>query len=284
VSLDEPLQCLGALALECVVGSGMGAAVLERDEASELGDALADDLRRLLPGVEAVDAGFACALFDPAELLRPGWPLHAAIADLVTAAPGPRGARQLCFGASTGKMPAAALQPDPRLAGGALRLLPFALHGESAAIARLGSQMEARLLDTGMASAQLALDCQAAFGLQLEHARWLSIHDLCAMTAMQYEHAGLADCWRLIEAALLTPHADEWLRAEDEPLARYWRGEVRIAEIAGNASDGDPHALRQSQMRARQLQAILAAHGIRSERVNAVDRESAERALRPSVQ
>lgn len=282
--MSSPLHCLGALALELSPDGPPGQATLERDAADALAESLGDDLRRLLPGIEALDAGLACALFDPAELLRPGWPAHAALAELGAAAPGRRGGRMIAFGAQGGRMPTPALQPEPALAGGLLRLLPFVLVGEAQAIASVGQTMEARLLDVGMAGAQTALDCQAAFGVQLEHARWMSLHDLCAMTAMQYEHAGLAGCWRLIEAALLTPASEEWLREDGEPLAVYCSGTVRIADPAIQTSEDHPETLKARALRIRQLRTILLAHGLPSELLPVAAHESAQEVLRPSVQ
>ena len=80
-----------------------------------------------------------------------------------------------------------------------------------------------------MAGAQTALFAQSAFGAQIEHARYFSILDLCAMMALQYEHAGLAPLWPLLECALLSATAEAWLDAPPEPLARFSAGGVRIA-------------------------------------------------------
>jgi hypothetical protein len=102
--------------------------------------------------------------------------------------------------------------------------------------------------------------------------RYLSLHDLCAMTAMQYEHAGLGALWRLIEAALLAPAQEEWLELADEPLACWRNGEVLIAEPdAPEAAHAPPHSRDASfdspdraaaQLRRRQFEAVLAAHGL----------------------
>ena len=277
--MSTPLHCLGALALELSADTPAGRGSLDREAAAALGTALADDLQRLLGGVEALDCGFACALYDPAELLRPGWPVHASLAELSQAAPGMRGGRVIAFGAHEGRMSTDALQPDPRLGGGALRLLPFVLLGDPAAVRAVGEQMESQLLDVGMAGAQIALDCQSAFGLRLEHARWMSLHDLCAMTAMQYDHAGLAGCWRMIEAALLTPDADEWLDEPGEPLALYRAGEVRVAVPT---STGDTAI--ESRQRRRQLLAILGAHGLPCSEIEVAAGDDPAKALKPTVQ
>jgi hypothetical protein len=251
--MSSLLHAFGALALE--TAEPPRHLLLARDAADALGQHVAVDLPRLLPGVERVDLVLAGAHFDPAELLRPGWPVHAALADLARRAPGTQRGRVIALGAHAAAMPLPALQPDAALQGGPLRVLPFVLLGEAADIAELGRAMEERLLETGMAGAATALYAQSAFGAKLEHARYLSLHDLLAMTAMQYEHAGLAALWPLIEAALLAPESEEWLDAPPEPLLRYAGGEV--------AMEAEPaDAARALRLRRGQLRAVLQAHGI----------------------
>lgn len=267
--MSSLVHAFGALALETAAPPLH--AVLARDAAETLGQHVAVDLPRLLPGIERVDLALAGAHFDPAELLRPGWPVHAALADLARRAPGTQRGRVIALGAHEAAMPLPALQPDPALQGGPLRVLPFVLLGEAADIAELGRAMEERLLETGMAGAGTALYAQSAFGAKLEHARYLSLHDLLAMIAMQYEHAGLPTLWPLIETALLAPEGEEWLDAPPEPLLHYTGGEVRIAEFDADAwaafapQDDDAArrmAWRAFQARQRQYAAVLGAHGI----------------------
>jgi hypothetical protein len=283
--MHERINCFGALALEVSPETGAdtdevrfaeGRETLERADAEPLLEPLLMDLQRLLPGADELDLGLALACFDPAELLRPGWPVFSALSDLLVGAPGGREqARVVSFSADAGRMPASGLQPDPALRGGPLRLLPFVLHGAPGPAHAVGSWMESELMEKGMASAATALAAQTAFGLTLEHVRYLSLHDLCAMTAMQYEHAGLAPVWRLLEAALFGASGDEWVCEPGEPPAIRAAGQVRIglaqaalltaeAEAAGLA----PARLAQlRQLRARQWQAVLAAHGVSAELV-----------------
>ena len=270
--MNPALHCFGALALE--LASPPRSDRLARAAAEAFGPHLGIDLQRLLPGVEALDLIHAGAHYDPCELLRPGWPVHAALTELARGVPGVAGGRVIGFGAHESRMPSPALEPDPALSGGPLRLLPFVLSGEGDGVAAAGRAMEEVLLETGMAGAATALAAQEAFGAQLEHVRYLSLHDLCAMIAMQYEHAGLGALWPLIEAALLTPERDEWLDVEREPLARLHDGGVVIAEAeagmhpARRGPGDEPDAGFGSsdrnavQLRRRQFEAVLQAHGI----------------------
>ncbi len=266
-------SCLGALALELRPGAQASVSVLDQTAAGTLADGVARDLARFAPGVVALDLGLAVALFDPVELLRPAWPVHRELERLIALAPSRAEARVIAFGAHKGELPGS-LRPSPDFAEGALRLLPFVVRGERELVAEVGQQFEETLLETGMASAATALFAQENFGAAIEHARYLTIHDLAAMMALQYGHAGLAPAWPLIETALLAPECEVWLDAPPEPLIRLSTGHARIAlfdDEAWNAQGYAPHgtdaaklerAFDRFQMRQRQIAALLAAHGI----------------------
>ena len=271
--------CLGAVAIELRPGATPARTVLPAAAAGDLAQRVARDLARAAPAAEALDFGLVAALHDPVELLRPGWPLHAELERLVARAPGAAGGRAIGFGAVGDTLPAP-LRGDPDHAHGPLRLLPWLVRGDAARIAAVGDVLETVLLDTGMAAADTALAAQQGFGVDVEHVRLLTINDLAAMIAMQYDHAGLAPLWPLIEVALLAPTGEQWLDAPPEPLARYADGGVRIAMLdadawaehgfAPAAADGTrdddaarlTRAFERFQMRQRQFAAVLGAHGI----------------------
>lgn len=264
-------HAIAVLALELADGR-IGADALSAEAAMELGECVAHDLARIAPEASAFDLVFAGAHFDPAEALRPGWPLHRRLAELHARAPkaGADGARIVAFGADArGDVPQP-LQADPALRGGALRVLPLLLAG--AGFEALQARFEADLLDRGMASARTALFAQRAFAAQVEHARLLTVHDLAAMMSMQYEHAGLGALWPLLETALLSPGSEAAIDAPPEPRVRYADGMARI-EVASPArwqrdfaADAAPAQADRGyaayEARLRQFAAILSAHGI----------------------
>lgn len=268
--------CLGALALELRPGAQAGLLALATAQAATLAAAVAGDLAALVPTAADCDLAVLAVHYDPVELLRPGWPLHAALAERVARAPaGGGGPRVLAFGSHADSLPLAA--PEPAFAQGNLRLLPWLLQAADAdAAATLAATLEEELLDRGMAGAGTALLAQDAFAAPIEHARYLTVHDLAAMMAMQYEHAGLAPLWPLIETALLAPAQSVWLDAPPEPLARYAQGEVRIALLEPEAwraggfapasAGSDPVRLERAfarfEARQRQFDAVLQAHAI----------------------
>ena len=78
-----------------------------------IADAIANDLARLIPGVETMGLAVSAALYDQAQILRPGWPIHAELARMHQQAQ--RGGWMpavTSFGASAGRMAAPVLEPD----------------------------------------------------------------------------------------------------------------------------------------------------------------------------
>lgn len=264
----------GAFALELAGGAAPGQAALRPEQAGELAARMGRDLATLVEGVSGLDLVLAAAHFDPAEALRPGWPLHRRLQELHARAPGRgEGPRVLAFGADADGSVPMPLQADPALAGGGLRVLPFVLAGPAAAVATVADALEEKLLALGMAQPDTALAAQDGFAARIEHARYLSVHDLAAMMAMQYDNQGLAPLWNLVEAALLAPQAVEWLDQGVEPLLRLENGEVRMAlfDPAGwcahyQGGEGDCDRLQRVYehflARQRQFAAVLEAHGL----------------------
>ena len=282
---DSILHVLGALALELSPGSSVGRDALPQREAGALGAAIARDLAKFEASAASLELTTVGAHYDPVELLRPGWPVHRELDQLGVRAPGrnphagsnPAGAgRIIAFGSHDGQLPGA-LSPASDYAGGPLRLVPWSLAGNPDVVRRVGDSFESDLMEGGMAGADTALMAQEMFGLQVEHARYLTLHDLCALMAMQYDHAGLAPLWPVLETALLSPEREAWLDAPPEPLLRYADGEVRIALLSpdgwrarnapdqGQDHDGDQRLQRgfaHYEARQRQFAAVLMAHGV----------------------
>jgi hypothetical protein len=282
-------HCFIALALE--VAAAPERASVPRDAAEALARWVAIDLARLVPEAQGLDLALVGAHFDPAELLRPGWPLHATLDELARRAPPAPAARIIAFGMHEDALPLPALTPEPALFGGPLRLVPLSLRGNPELMHTVAALLEARLLDTGMAGASTALFAQDAFAARIEHARYLTVNDLCAMTAMQYEHAGLAPLWPVLEAALFESDDALWLDAAPEPLLRYVQREVRLARpvpAAWQAAGLSPAAVNADDMarafaahnaRSRQFAAVLGAHGVATRWIDVAAGEDARSAL-----
>ena len=289
---DPTPQVLGVLALELSDDASPRQDALAQQAAGELATRLGRDLGALVPGARELDLVFAAAHFDPAELLRPGWPVHRRLDELRARAPQSGGGpRIIAFGADErGDVPLP-FRADAQLAGGRLRVLPYLFVGAPDATAAVAAQMESVLLDLGMAQAETALLAQEAFGVRIEHARYLTLHDLLAMTALQYGNLGLEPLWEVLETALLAPEAEAWLDAPPEPLLRLVAGEVRMALLtpadwrARNApaeqdEDRLSRGLQMYEARQRQIAAVLQAHGLPVEFVQVASGQDPVDALR----
>jgi hypothetical protein len=289
--MHEALSCLGALALECRPARAAGQPALAAAEAGDLAALVARDLATLAPEAARLDLALIAGLFDPVELLRPGWPLHAELERLIAQAPARGEARVIAFGARAGVLPEP-LRPNPDYADGPLRLLPFVLRGDAAVVAAVGQRFEESLLETGMAGADTALLAQERFGVAVEHARYLTYFDLAAMMLLQYEHAGLAALWPLVESALFAADEAAWLDAPPEPLLLWRDGEVRVARFDQAAwraqgfapgsrnGDNDARAFDRFLMRQNQLAAVLRGHGLRLRDVDCRDAADPREILR----
>lgn len=273
---DATAVVRGVVALERAADSAAGRPALGQDDTGRLVGLIGRDLNTLAPGADQLDLVFAAAHFDPAEVLRPGWPLHQRLSELRARAPRDPDsqARIIAFGADARGLAPKPLQADTTLDGGPLRVLPFLLAGAPETVAAIGARLEQVLLDTGMLQADTALLAQQAFGVRLEHARYLTAHDLAAMTALQYRHQGLEALWPVIETALLRPEQEIIFNAPPEPMLRYVDGEARIAMFPPDVwrrhyvlrGDGDPAKIERIhqlfQARQRQFAAVLRAHAI----------------------
>lgn len=246
--LDQP-HCAALIAIECEAHTPPPRLQLDRDTASALADALAHDLAAHVPEIRSLDFIFVGALYDQAQLLRPGWPLHAALAEARTHLPRTgRHGHVIALGAHQGRLPMPELEPEPALLGSPMLVMPWLLGGPVAEIATVGQRLEHELLDSGLIGAELALAIGEAFGIKTAHARHMTTLDLCALACAQYTHAELGELWQLIETALLRPDQALEVQLADGSSLGYRAGRVQ-------ADGGDRRRLAQAR-------AILAAHGI----------------------
>ncbi|MEP6881390.1 MAG: hypothetical protein ABI866_05315 [Dokdonella sp.] len=243
------MNFLALVAVECEVPGAPPVTTLDRATASILADALAHDLAVHVPEIRGLDFVFVGALYDQAQLLRPQWPLHAALADALDRLPrGADSAHVIALGSHEGRLPLASLEPDAGLFGSPMLVMPWLLSGAPATIDKVGQRLERELLEQGLIGAELALAIGEAFGIKTAHARHLTTLDLCAMACAQYEHAELGEIWRIIEAALLKPDQEQRAVLGDGSTLRYRAGGVEC-----DSSD---------RRRLAHCRAILAAHGL----------------------
>ena len=266
---ESLIACPAVLALELAAGETPARLELTRDEAQTLAALVSDDLRALLPGVEASRFALVGGLFDGVELLRPGFPVFGTLEELARRVPRVTTAGGVvAFGSHEGHMPAETLVPDRRYAGGPMRLVPWMLLAPADVADDLSQAMERELAARGEAGAATSDFIMRTLGVRLEHARYLTRDDLLALTCVQYEHVNLAPLWTMLEAALLTPYKDETaLGSRGLPL-HYTAGSVRIPGLAGwfsragTTRENAAHELAGTIFELRQYAALLAAHHV----------------------
>lgn len=273
MSRSDPTLCPALLAVELAQPAPAQTLRLPTEQAAALVDAVSSDLARLVPGVEGAGLALAGALYDPAQALRPGWPLHQALARLYRAEPRTRATPQvMAFGTAGGRMAGPLLEPEPGFEGGLLRVAPFVLLAEAPLAQSLGDTMERDFESRGLAGAAVDLFLRQALGLEVVHARYLTHHDLCALTALQLDHAGHGAIWQLVEAALFAPAGSESVTLATGQRLHLDAGVVSVGVRGFSAWVEGPGAAVDAPRRARayadwwltqrQAVALLRAHAL----------------------
>jgi hypothetical protein len=176
---------------------------LDRSDAEQMLSHIAADLKALLPDISNCSLISAGAIFDQTQILRPGYPVFEAL-EAVPTKRSAEGFRPglVSIGAEQGNMPVADLQPLEDIPLGLLQLLPLAIQGPPGLVDSLGESMEYRFLEEGQLSAHSAAWLETAFGISINHARFMTLTDLSAMLRLQLEHFGFLPMWELLDAAL----------------------------------------------------------------------------------
>jgi hypothetical protein len=266
---------MGVLALEPVAGSQLTRPMLSRAAAERLVPLLGQQLGRYLSADHAYGLAWAAAAFDPAQLLRRGFPVHHELGELFHAGQrqGLGAGQTLTLAERDGLMPTSLLTPDRSLGNGPLLAIPVVLSGSEEAIALGQSRLEAELFEAGLADPNIVMELAADLGVSFEHVRWLSLMDLVAMMATQLDNVGFGGAWQLIEEVLLgaaNAHLDassalgQALQLDDDAVWIDFLSYSLYARLPGTADDADTrlsdYLARLTEL--RQLQALFAAHAV----------------------
>jgi hypothetical protein len=258
-------HCALVLAIEFPVSATGNVArphhYFERSLAQPLANQLAFELGKHLPSLDGLGLVWMAACYDQAQILRPEFPVHAALVGLYQAGVRDAIGQVMTLQALRGEPPVPALAVDEQLLGGPMVLVPFALVGASDAIASARALLEEKLLDAGLADARTALMLNQALGANAEHARLMTLDDLTALCCSQLQHAGLDEVFQVLELALFQPQ-----RTLCTPLGRHelsfaeQRAQLALATLPFNTQPAGALAL--DAVRVRQTQALLEAHGV----------------------
>ncbi len=162
------------------------------------------DLGKLFPMVRRHGLVMSAALYDQAQVLRPGYPVFRAMTDVARRRWEREGERTglMSIGAAGGHLPSEDLVPDATLPPGVLQLLPLQLHGDARELDGLEDDMEHRFMEEGQLSVHSARALEQSFRIATTHVRFLTLTDLLAMLKMQLDHFGFGALWTLLDAAL----------------------------------------------------------------------------------
>ncbi len=202
--------------------------LLSRADADQLLAHLSADLAELLPGSGRCSLATVGALFDQTQLLRPAYPIFECLKSALQESSKGKGPRLLSIGAKEGLMPVAELQPEDEIPLGILQVLPLVLYGPAVDVKPLGEEMEHSFMERGQLSAKSAQWLESAFGIRLNHARFMTLNDLRAMFHLQLEHFGFLPLWQLIDAALEQSTTELQVQTDTGPLFVWRDGAVHI--------------------------------------------------------
>lgn len=247
--------------------------LLESTDAEQMLAHIAADLQALLPEISGCSLIAPGALYDQTQILRPSYPIFISLEEVPSRGRFRTGLASVP--AKEGQMPSEELQPFTDIPLGLLQLLPLVVHGPSSLIQELGQAMEFRFLEEGQLSAHSAAWLESAFGVSINHARFMTATDLNAMLRMQLEHFGFLPMWELIDAAL-SGNADpvvvrtdsgkeyEWKNGAVHTSFEtfdYWATEGSGAKVLA-ARQGLAEAYAAWSREVRQYLTTLRAHGL----------------------
>lgn len=240
--------------------------MLSREQSEQLAAALADDLARTVPGVDQAMLVVAGSLFEPTELLRPGFPAWSALSDLAGPMAHEQGleARLLAIGSHEGRLPDRRLTPPATPVQGQFVAIAILLVTDPDNGPALEAALERELFERGSIAPPARALLHQALGLDTIHGQLLTANDLLALQHMQMDAAGLGGFWPAIEHAVLsTDEAAEFELAAG--LRARWMAGDRTLTIEFHPFDHFPgtQAAYLLWLRALRTLTVLAeAHGL----------------------
>jgi len=240
--------------------------VLSRDQASDLAAALAEDLARAVAGVEQTVLVAAGSLLEPAEMLRPGLPVWAAMVDLAAPLLREPGAasRVLAVGSHNGRLPDRRLTPPARRPQGRFIGIPLTLALAHQAGPALEQRLETELFDKGSVAPPARALLERFTGASSVHGQLLTVNDLLALQHVQMDAANLSGFWPVVEQVLLAPDEDADF-ALPAGLGVHWsrsRRRLQIRFEVFDRFDQPPEHYPLWQRSFRTLTSLADAHGL----------------------
>jgi len=239
--------------------------VLDKHGAEQLAEHLAEDLWRVVPAVDRTLLVLGASLFEPFELMRPGFPAWLALEELADTTLRAHGfePRILAIGAHHARMPHRQLQPPDESPQGQFVALPITLICREEDEERLQKTLEEQLFERGNIDPPARALLSETAGLETVHGQLLTLADLIALQHVQLDSAGLGGFWTVVEHALID--GDSCEHELPAGLRARWltdgkRIEIPFVTLDQAAGDPDDYAL---WLRAfRTLTTLLDSHAI----------------------
>ncbi len=239
---------------------------LNRSQAEDLAAALAADLARTLPGADEVMLVLAGALFEPAQLLRPGLPAWSALLDLARPSLREQGVQPqlLAIGTHQGRMPDQRLAPPSRPAPSQFLVIPLMLISTAEHGPGLEAALERDLFERGSIDPPARALLHQALGLDSVHGQLLTATDLLALQHVQMDAAGLGAFWPVVEHAVLAPEEDQQFELA-AGLTAAWQADkagLVIDFVTFDSFQRPPGEYVLWQRAFRTLTALMETHGL----------------------
>ena len=239
---------------------------LDRHCAEQLAGHLAADLHRVVPAVDGGMLVLGACLFEPFELMRPGFPAWAALDELAESTLRERGfePRIMAIGSHRGHMPHAGLQPPKDAPQGQFLALPMTLICSREEAEALEQNLENALFERGNIDPPARALLAETAGLDSVHGQLLTLADLIALQHVQLDGAGLGGFWPVVERILVEDGHDQEHQLPAGLSAR-WDAQERRVDLPFTSFDQfsdepDDYAL---WLRAiRTMTTLLDSHGI----------------------
>src|SRR5699024_5627780 len=145
------------------------------------------------------------SLFEPFEVIRPGFPVWQALEELAATTLRERGfePRILAIGAYRGRMPHTALQPPGQPPQGQFLVLPMTLICSEDDAQELRNALEAELFERAGIDPPARALLSEACGVETVHGQLLTLADLIALQHVQLDSVGLGGFWPVVEQILV---------------------------------------------------------------------------------
>jgi hypothetical protein len=187
-----------------------GGRCLDRRQAERLAGQLAADLQRVVSGVDDGMLVLGAGLFEPFELMRPGFPAWRALEELSGSTRREGGFEPgiLAIGAHQRRMPDPRLQPPDAPAQGQFLALPMSLLCPPEHAQALRAALEEALFERGSIDPPARALLEESIGLETVHGQLLTLADLIALQHVQLDGAGLGGFWPVVEQVLVDTDTD----------------------------------------------------------------------------